>query len=356
MYQGYKGLGQTFGSGGTAPAPGTPPTTPTPGQPVNPTPNAPQTPGQMATPQTPMPGPAIGQQIQQNVQQPIAGAMQTTPPMPAIPQQPRQSLFSQLTQGIDINALPESQQRQLHFFNIIADKLEAEGKGLDDPALKRVGEKIKAVLKDKSGVLTEEASRGISKESLVSTPQGVGEVKAVNNGKAIVEVNGKAVKIDEKDIQPPPIPENDLADLHTELISGIEKQTGKQVSRNVNWAGYDPDAKELLYRPWNGDSYTYTDIEPEDVEMLTSFLTQRKTTGENFIGAWEQDTESPIGAARHKLIMKLKEKAKAKGEKEYTRKYQTVYSAYEPAEKAAKLKKKLAEQEERKKRKNAKKA
>ena len=336
-----------------------------------PVPNAPQ-------PAPIIPGNNIGQQINNQINQPtnpaqVATAAQAQPQQPQLATQipggqtqPTQSIFEQLIQGVDVESLDKSKKDQLKFLKDVSNQLQAKGKTIDDREFKKLNQNIQKTLKGKSGMLMEEATRGMSQpeqqpqkiepKSIVSTPQGVGEVKGLSNGNAIVEIDGKAHKVSEKDIQQPPIPEKDLADLHNELIGGIEKSTGKQVSRNVNWAGYDPEAKELQYRPWSGDSYTFNDIEPEDVDMLTSFLTQRKTTGENFIGGWEEGTESPIGAAMHKLITKLKEKAKAKGVKEYTRKYQTVYSAYEPAEQAAKLKKKLAEQARKKREKDAKKA
>lgn len=52
-------------------------TPPIPGQPINPPPQALQTPGQMDTPQTPMPGPNIGQQVAGQAQAPLTQAMQT---------------------------------------------------------------------------------------------------------------------------------------------------------------------------------------------------------------------------------------------------------------------------------------
>ena len=362
IYQNYGGLlkdlGQSLGIGETKP--------PSPGGPINPPENVSQTPGQMATPKTPMPGPNIGMQVQQSVESPINQAMQPESPgtiaqaAKAIqPQQPT-SIFEQITQGVDLSSLSPQTVQQLNFLSMISDQLQSQGKTLADPQFKKLAKKIQDTISGKPGTVLEEVSRvfnkdqpkNIEKSAIVSTPQGVGEVKGISNGKAIVEINGKAHKIDENEIETPPIPEKDLADLHNDLIAGIEKSTGKQVSRNVNWAGYDPEAKELAYRPWNGEQYIYDNIEPEDVKILTDLLTQRKTTGENFIGAWEEGTESPIGAAMHKLVQKLKERAKGTGQKEYARKYQTVYSAYEPAEKEAKLKKKLKEQEERKRQKN----
>jgi hypothetical protein len=172
----------------------------------------------------------------------------------------------------------------------------------------------------------------------VVSPQGMGEVKAIRNGKAIIEVDGKKHQVNEDELIQSPIPEKDLADLYDDLVSGIEKATGKQVSRNVDWAGYDPNTNELAYKPHGSDKlYAYEDISPDDVELLTSLLTQRKSTGENFIGAWQAGTESPIGAAMYQLIKKLQAERGGKGS-EYKNKYETIYDALEPAKKAAKEK------------------
>ena len=152
----------------------------------------------------------------------------------------------------------------------------------------------------------------------------------------MVEVNGKLHKVSVDELIESPMPEKELADLYDDLISGIEKKSGQQVSRNVEWAGYDPKTNELAYKPHGSDKlYAYDDISPEDVEELTSLLTQRKSTGQNYIGAWEAGTTSPIGAALHKLIMKLQASRGGKGN-EYKNKYETIYDALELAKKEAK--------------------
>lgn len=178
----------------------------------------------------------------------------------------------------------------------------------------------------------------IAKNSTVIAPQGAGEVLEVRNGQAIVEVDGKKHRVAAEDLIQSPMPEKDLADLYDDLISGIEKTTGKQVSRNVDWAGYDPKTNELAYKPHGSDKlYAYDEISPDDAQLLTSLLTKRISTGENHIGAWEADTESPIGAAMYQLIKKLQSERGGKGN-EYKNKYNTIYDALEPAKIAAKRK------------------
>lgn len=200
----------------------------------------------------------------------------------------------------------------------------------------------------------------IKKADTVATPQGIGEVKEIRNGQAIVEVDGKLHKVKEEELEASPLPEKDLADLHDDLMRGIEAETGEEISRMVDFAGYDPVKNRLAFLPHTGALYTYENISPEDVALLTDILSVRKTSGENFIGAWKAGSKSPIGAAMSKLIQKLQAEAGGKG-KEYSGKFETVYRATEPAKLASKKKKAeqvkadreraKAEKEERKKKK-----
>lgn len=198
-------------------------------------------------------------------------------------------------------------------------------------------------------------NKPIQKNDLTFSPQGLGTVKGIHNGKAIVDIDGKNHLIDESDLQASPIAEKDLADLYDDMIGGIEKHTGKDVSRNVEWAGYDPKTNEMAYRPHGGGFYVYDNISPEDAGMLEAFLTKRKTTGSNFIGAWEAGSDSPMGAGMSQLIVRLQKERGGKGN-EYRNRFDTIYDAIEPARSASKEKKKLSaklESERKKAEKNA---
>jgi hypothetical protein len=184
------------------------------------------------------------------------------------------------------------------------------------------------------------------KESTVISPIGLGRIKELRNGKAMLEVDGKKHVVDEDELIESPLQEKDLAELYEDMVSGIQKHTGQEISRNVNWAGYDPKSNELAYRPHDGRLYVYDNISPEDAAELTGLLNTRKTTGENFIGAWESGSQSPIGAAMSRLILKLQKERGGKGN-EYSGKFETIYDAIEPAVKA--LKAKHAQERKRKK-------
>lgn len=183
--------------------------------------------------------------------------------------------------------------------------------------------------------------------NVVSLSNGeIGIIDDLKKDHAVVEVNGKKkpVKLDE--IEELPISQKDLADMHDELIAGMQKETGQDVSRNVMWAGYDPEKNQLKYLPWDGDLYTYDDISPDIVERLTNLLTQRKSSGKNFIGPWVAGTASPIGAAMYQIIKELQSERGGKG-KEYSGKAKPIYSAYEPSIKASKEKEKKRREEEK---------
>jgi len=107
----------------------------------------------------------------------------------------------------------------------------------------------------------------------------------------------------------------------------------------TSWAGYDPKKNSLAFMPHGGGIYIYEDITPEDASLLTSVLNTRKTSGENFIGAWKAGSKSPIGAAMSALIKKLQSERGGKGN-EYSGKFETLYNYLEPAIQAKKKKKK----------------
>lgn len=191
---------------------------------------------------------------------------------------------------------------------------------------------------DQKKVIESPKPMKIEKGSLALSPSGIaGMIESVSGNKALINVNGKIKQVDKDSLISSPIPEKDLADLYSDVIGGIKKSTGKEVSRSVYWAGYDPSSNELIYIPHDGGAYIYDDISEEDKNELVNFLTVRKSTGLNHIGAWDEGSESPIGAAMFKLIQKLQKERGGKG-KEYKNKFLSIYDALEPAKKALKEK------------------
>ncbi len=181
----------------------------------------------------------------------------------------------------------------------------------------------------------------IKKNETVVSPQGVGEVKEIRNGKAIVEIDGKKHQVDEDDLESEP---KDVADLYDDLFNAIPDQ---YKSRMMNYAGYDEESNELLFRPHGGAAYVYKDIPPEFAEELKNRLHKAKTSGSNMYGMWSEGDQS-YGAGMSKLIKELQAQYGGKG-KEYVRKFNTLFDILGiPHEE-----KKRKEQEKRRKRKES---
>lgn len=155
------------------------------------------------------------------------------------------------------------------------------------------------------------------KGSVVATPHGVGEVKEIRNGKALIDIEGKKHVVDEDKLeQEPP----DIAELYDKLFEAIPDQ---YKSRMMNFAGYDEEHNELLFRPHGGGAYVYKDIPAEFADELKNRMHRAKTTGKNMYGMWSEGDQS-FGAGMSALIKKLQAQYGGKG-KEYVRKYNTLF-------------------------------
>jgi hypothetical protein len=157
----------------------------------------------------------------------------------------------------------------------------------------------------------------IKKNLLVATPKGVGEVKETREGESLVDIDGKMHKVSDEEIETEP---EDIADLYDRLFEAIPDQ---YKSRMMNYAGYDEEANELLFRPHGGAAYVYKNIPQEFAEELKNRLHRAKTTGKNMYGMWHEGDQS-YGAGMSALIKQLQAQYGGKG-KEYVRKYNTLF-------------------------------
>jgi len=235
-----------------------PTTTQTPTSPINPNP-------QQATPQQPLqPGPGLGQQVEQQAQSPITGAMQQATQEQVgqasqVMQQPQTtpnpaSIFDQLMKGVDIGNLQPAQQQQLKFMQMISDQLESKGKTINDPAIKSIAKKIRAVIDGKPDFLTEETARfqGVTPE--------VGQSKAALHA-GISE-------------EPKTIPKYDVS-KKGELIERVENAAfGKETPEK---------APKTLKKPVKLEN-KYEDLTPEQKETYSTIDNAVKKTAEHLVG------------------------------------------------------------------------
>lgn len=191
---------------------------------------------------------------------------------------------------------------------------------------------------EKMEEVVKESPKGLQVGSSVMLKDGsIGTIENMPGNTSKIDIGGKKVVDRTENLIEMPIGTKDLDELYSDLIKGIEDKTGSEVSRNVYFAGYDPNTRELVYKPHDGALYVYDNISESDANQLTSILGRRKTTGSNYIGSWTEGGSSPIGAEMYKLIRRLQDERGGKG-KEYKNKFLTIYDALEPAKIAARKK------------------
>lgn len=145
-----------------------------------------------------------------------------------------------------------------------------------------------------------------------------GTIESVKDGIAKINIDGetKHRKLDEV------IQEKDVGQLYTELYERIPEEYR---SAMINIAAYDPNHNELLFTPYDGAQYVYSNIPKEFADKLKDAMFKAKTTGSNMYGAWAEG-EASRGAGLSQLIKELQAHYGGKG-KEYVRKYEKVFDS-----------------------------
>lgn len=123
----------------------------------------------------------------------------------------------------------------------------------------------------------------IEKGSLALSPQGVGEVKEIRNGKAIIEVDGKKHQVSEDELEKPKYTEDEIADAYDRMFEMIPEEYR---SGYIQWAGYNEDENSLGYIPRGGKYEKIYDITPEEAQMIKEGKGIARTSGEEREGIW----------------------------------------------------------------------
>ncbi len=182
----------------------------------------------------------------------------------------------------------------------------------------------------------EEPKKEINKGSTIALPNGdIGEIVDIRQGIATVNANGKEYRRKLDELIESPLPKKELHELYDDLSEGIELETGEELSKMANMVGYDPNQKALYFHPVGSKKplYVYTKLSDEEVKELMETEALRRTSGENFVGAWKEGTKSVQGSKLFDFIRKLQKLRGGKGS-EYEFKFETIYDALEPAKKA----------------------
>jgi KTSC domain-containing protein len=181
----------------------------------------------------------------------------------------------------------------------------------------------------------EEKRKPIEKGGVVATPQGVGEVKEIRNGKAIVDVDGKKHQVDEEDLEEEP----------KEVIEEVQKLLKiPEVDRSsiVSLFTFDPDEKKMYIQFHNGETYKYLDVDPEKVMKIANKMGIPITKGKNIFGAWSPEDKKSLGATLIKEIINDPKYKKTKKGEEPNPNYiqlETLYDYWEKLRQKPKKKK-----------------
>ncbi len=130
---------------------------------------------------------------------------------------------------------------------------------------------------------TIESAKPIEKNQTVVAPQGIGEVKAIRNGKALVEIDGKTHQIDESELEQPIYSKEEIAKTYNDLMSMIPEE---HKSGFIQWAGYNEDTNELGFIPRGGKYEVIKNITPEEAQKIKEGKGVARTTGETREGLW----------------------------------------------------------------------
>ncbi len=132
----------------------------------------------------------------------------------------------------------------------------------------------------------------IEKNSIVSSPNGIGEVKEIRNGQAIIDVDGKLHKVKEEDLEPSLYSDDEIADAYDNLMAKIPE---KERSGFISWAGYDEDRNVLGFIPRSGKYEELHNISPEEAKMIKEGTGTARTSGEVREGLWVAGEETRGG-------------------------------------------------------------
>jgi len=323
-------------------------------------PSMPQGPAPTPPPTSPMPpplqpGPNIGQQLGDQAAQPVTNAMQPTPPGQVAQaaqqtqqiQQAPESIFNQLIAGVDVSKLDPEKQKQLQFLGMIGDQLQSKGKGLKDPEFQSLAKRVKDTLRGKAGTILEESARtkaaypdivpdvsggapgipgkvepasqteaapiqpnSVKKgESVVTEDGNLAEVKGMSGDNFLIEENGKIRQVPMSSLRSEP-----QAIKNAKIVFDPSKVPEADRSAALSISLPMPDRSAIVNMFHDGSFYVYRrkDGQPIDDSIIKRIVEGQDipiTTGETFMGAWNNDKGDSRGSASFKELTSLAQDA-----------------------------------------------
>lgn len=153
----------------------------------------------------------------------------------------------------------------------------------------------------------EEPAKPIAKKDIVASPQGVGEVLEIRNGKALVEVDGKKHVIPEDELEPEPEEvkkakfDFDIASIPEELRSAPLNEVYIPHDRRHVSVKYNAGLKPIRYLYYRKDNKP---IHTDYINKIVKGVQLPITSGLNFWGAWDAEKSDSRGAANYEELVK----------------------------------------------------
>lgn len=154
----------------------------------------------------------------------------------------------------------------------------------------------------------------IEKNSVVSSPNGVGEVKEIRNGQAIVEVDGKLTRVKEEDLQPEPEEvkkakiEFNLDDVDESLRSAPLNEVYAPAHRKHVTIKYNSDVGKDVGKRYIFFKKDGSPVDENLIENLRKGSQLPMTSGKTFWGGWSADTQDSRGTVAYHELTKLAQK------------------------------------------------
>jgi hypothetical protein len=152
----------------------------------------------------------------------------------------------------------------------------------------------------------------LEKKMFVKTPKGVGEIREIRNGKALIDVDNKVQQFEESELEGSPFSEDDIADKYDSLMAHIPEA---HKSSWIQFAQYDEKTNTLGFIPRGGTFEVLHDITPEEAKMIKEGSGVARTSGETKEGLWNI-AESTKGGVVSQIIWDRKKKQAKQEEKQ----------------------------------------
>lgn len=187
-------------------------------------------------------------------------------------------------------------------------------KGQNSQKAPEIAQKLNEI--EGKAALHEAESPKVAKGSTVASSQGIGEILELRNGQAIVDIDGKKVKVPESELQSEPEEirdskfDFDPASIPEDLRSAPLNEVYVPGNRKHVTVKYNAGLKPVRYQYFRKDGKP---ISEDFIEKIKKGVQLPVSSGLNFWGGWNADESDSRGSANHEELVS---NAQLEGEKD----------------------------------------